>query len=209
MKLARGLVFSLATVLAACSGNPTKSSESANLRPDDVGEYTGCVRQLDANAGGFLQAIVHRDPHDQIAVHLEDPKLQALVETAFVWYRPIHLTYRGESPKTAIDVELDRAGTTQYCNFAASPEDPANRYCIVKLAASADGHGIDVSIRRGTQDLVVHTDDGTLQALLQTAFIWDQQAYVWYGEEHAVTRVKLDRYYTQACVTEPRLGTVR
>jgi len=206
MPLARSFApLILATAIASCAG----PGSTGKLGEEDPGSpprtYSGCVRQLDASAGdGMLQAIVNASPSDQLVVQVPDLALQALAMTAFVWDRSVHVTYREGSPNVAVGLTLERRNPSS-CDLEADPGQPESRYCLLRLDGDARQRQFLATLAdsRTNSTVEVRVEHPTLQGLLETAFVWNRQVYVYWDRQQVATRVKLDRFFTDECRPAP------
>ena len=192
------LGFSVLALLAGSCESPRTSGPRSE-------RFVGCVRQLDANAGGsFLQVILNASPQgSQLVVQVDDPSLQALVLTAFVWGKSVSVTYEGQSPSKALSLEFDRSRSTD-CGLTPQQPPGDDSYCVTRFEANLPGKLFKaiLSDSKGTRtDVEAH--DAMLQALLETAFIWNKKTYVSFDARKVVTRVKLDKFFTADCPSDP------
>lgn len=111
----KAIVLSAAAVMAI--GLVWWGTRRTEAGPGQALIYVGCVRQLDANAGSHLQAIVNKSREDQIVVTTEDSAFKELLNTAFLWGTTIEVSYTEGTPNVLTRVKLDKFYTDP-CDLA-------------------------------------------------------------------------------------------
>lgn len=184
-------VTSVAVLLALGACTSTKSTLAK------TGTYTGCVRQLDANAGtNSLQVILNKSDQDQLVVTTSEPALQAAFYTAFVQGREVVVTHHDASPKVVISAVLSKQAPP--CQLTPQPPSSEKLYCVDSLRIEQESLLVSVSESPKSRLITWNVDDPVLQSLLEVAFLWQQRVMI--GQtNNVVTRVRLDRFDTGAC----------
>jgi hypothetical protein len=147
----RTVIWASAFAMAAGAAVLWGGAGVGSAAPGALETYKGCVRQLDAAQDNGLQAILDHGTPEQIVVRADEPILQDLLRTAFLWAHTIEVTYEVGTPNVAKRVKLDRF-YTEPCNYPDSraggaPTAAKAQPSITRLDPPAYKKGSAVTLR--------------------------------------------------------------